>query len=87
MSTTAVRSVTQAGREYGCVVVWHGVEVAVEAMVRPCDPANCALTVMHHYGDDGTHYCPTGFLFCSWCCGVADEPGEPRCQHWGTRPE
>ena len=72
MSTTAVRSVTYFPTTYGayrCVVVWHGVEVEVDHMDQPYDPALSRVDVLHHFGE------PTGDLFCAWCYGVADAPG------------
>ena len=70
---------------------WKGYEVSVRHHSSPGWPASCNayehdLAVMHHHADGGEHYCPTGFLTCDRCFGTADEPGEPECTLWGTRP-
>lgn len=41
---------------------------------------------MHHYDDDGRHWCPTGYEMCA--CGKADCPEvremlHPTCTRWG----
>ena len=41
------------------------------------------LEVMHHYGDKGEHYCPTMFLICPKCGGIAEEPEPYECKRWG----
>lgn len=53
--------------------------------------------VLHHYGDDGEHYCPTGFVRCIaneqdakgtvlWFCGKWDRhkshPEIDECTRW-----
>lgn len=63
---------------------WKGALVPVESD-QPCPVAGHALTVMHHCDDDGTHYCPTGFLWCAECAGTADEPEPMGCQKWGEK--
>lgn len=39
--------------------------------------------VVHHYGEGGVHYCPTGFVWCPHCMAVGDEPDPPSCIRWG----
>ena len=39
--------------------------------------------VMHHYGEDGLHYCPTMFLYCPVCMSIGDEPEPYSCEKWG----
>lgn len=66
---------------------WKGQMVAIRHGVRPCDEHD--LRVMHHFGpqeresDPLIHYCPTGFLHCRNCFGVADEPEPHECRKWG----
>jgi hypothetical protein len=86
MGATAMLHTERLGDGEWCsTVTWEGCEVEVEGD-RPCDPQRCRLAVMHHHGggEDGDlcHFCPTGLLFCPECCGLADEPGEPRCTLW-----
>ena len=44
--------------------------------------------VLHHYGKDGLHYCPTMFIQCSECPAIAVEPEEEpyTCTLWGEKP-
>lgn len=39
---------------------------------------------MHHHGDEGKHYCPTGFMWCAECASsrLATE-AEQTCFRWG----
>lgn len=41
---------------------------------------------VHHTGDDGKRYCPTGWLMCVHCGGVAEDP-TPSCHIWGEKPK
>lgn len=41
------------------------------------------VQVVHHYGDGGVHYCPTGFVMCPYCAACGDEPDPPSCTRWG----
>ena len=34
------------------------------------------IVVMHHIGEDGKHYCPTGYSWCIKCGEVWDTPWE-----------
>ncbi len=43
------------------------------------------LEVMHHYGENGIHYCPTMFLMCRHCQGIAEEPEPYECNRWGEK--
>lgn len=60
--------------------VWQGVEVKVRADEQ-C--VGHKLEVIHHEDGQSRHYCPTGFLWCPFCAGVAHEPGLPACTRWG----
>ena len=55
--------------------------------LKGCDTQGCEhqLRVMHHYGDDGEHYCPTQFVWCPLCGGVGDEPEPFECNKWGVQ--
>lgn len=77
---------------YLSVQTWKGKAVPVEGIaldqggpVALCQPEQHDLSVMHHFGEDGKHYCPTGFLMCSICGGMADEPEPYECLLWGER--
>lgn len=59
-------------------VKWKNYMVAVQSE-RECAHK---LEIMHHYGEDGKHYCPTGFLLCPWCGGTAVEPKPYECTKW-----
>lgn len=55
---------------------------------RPCPPTDtaCVIDQMHHYDDDGNHWCPTGFLWCyehAELVGTIDGPGA--CALWGEK--
>ena len=47
-----------------------------------------SFKVMHHYGENGEHYCPTGFLMCH--CGevvnISEEQAIELCSLWGVKP-
>lgn len=58
---------------------WKGKEIAVTHQDSECPIEGHDLEVMHHYDDKGRHYCPTGFLICSLCGGIADEPTPYEC--------
>ena len=45
---------------------------------------NHDLQVMHHFGDQGEHYCPTGFVQCVTCGAVGDEPEPYECRRSGV---
>ena len=49
------------------------------------DSQNCEheLEIMHHQGEGDRHYCPTMFLTCRHCSGMADEPEPYECTRWG----
>ncbi len=54
--------------------------------VTPCDPTSpvpCDWQEMHHYDDEGRHWCPTGFVFCHTHFGVGTITGPGACQLWG----
>ena len=50
-----------------------------------CPIGGHRLEIVHHYGDKGEHYCPTGYLMCPHCGGVADEPEPYGCKKWGNK--
>ncbi len=62
---------------------WKGNDITVSHSVVECPIQGHALEVMHHYGEDGRHYCPTQFLYCPQCGGIADEPEPYKCNKWG----
>jgi len=62
---------------------WKKGEVWVLSL-QPCPVTNHNLEVMHHNNDDWTHSCPTGFLWCPDCCGIANEPEPYECNRWDT---
>jgi hypothetical protein len=44
-----------------------------------CAPEAHQVEAMHHIGEDGEHFCPTGFVWCTRCCAVGGEPDPPAC--------
>ncbi len=71
---------------------WKGKQVTVAHTipywaVDKDDTLECKhnLVVMHHYGKGGIHYCPTMFLMCSYCMGIAEEPEPYECNKWVTK--
>lgn len=65
---------------------WRGHTVFVtDAFPTPhaelCRDDEHELSVMHHRDENGRHYCPTGFLECDKCGGVADDPNPQPCEH------
>lgn len=63
--------------------LWKGKTVLWESEHDSCE--HDEVEVMHHYDDDGRHYCPTGFLMCHRCGAVADEPEPSECTLWGVK--
>lgn len=60
----------------------------------PCEGASfgdpteaCDWAEMHHYDDDGNHWCPTGFMYCHTHGGIGTIDGPGACQLWGTKPD
>ena len=54
-----------------------------------CDRGDCSheeIDVVHHYDDEGRHYCPTGFVMCLECGGTGIEPEPHECNLWKMRP-
>lgn len=43
------------------------------------------MDVVHHFDDDGNHYCPTGFLLCRECGQPFPEPEPYSCHLWGEK--
>lgn len=50
-------------------------------IVEPDEP--CHWQEMHHYDEDGRHWCPTGFMFCYTHGGVGTIDGPGQCSLWG----
>ncbi len=64
---------------------WKGKDIFVTHQTNECFIENHALEVMHHFGSDGKHYCPTMYLICPYCGGLADEPKPYECNKWGEK--
>lgn len=89
----SIRLLVKDGKKYVCIgdewreyteQVWRGQVVFVtDAFPTPhaalCSDGQHSLSVMHHTDGDGRHHCPTGFLECSECGGVADDPDPQPC--------
>jgi len=65
--------------------LWKGKKVWVDSATDYCwkKGSGHRLEVVHHYGDNGEHYCPTMFLMCELCGGIAEEPEPYECNRWG----
>lgn len=59
---------------------WKGQDVWVQSEQ---DCGKHRLEEMHHLGEDGKHYCPTGFVWCPECGGTAHVADYDGCQRWG----
>lgn len=78
--TTGANSITI----YILPAKWKGEDI----YLTNCQHPNCLhpyLDVVHHYDDEGNHYCPTMFLMCPECGGLADEPEPYSCNLWGIK--
>ena len=68
-------------------VPWKGQAVFLtwdsDGPIERCPDLEHKVEVMHHYGDEGKHYCPTGFLQCDQCGAMGYEPDPPECTRWG----
>ena len=53
--------------------------------MEDCRPLEHQMSVVHHYGEDLEHYCPTGFLICNKCGSITDEPEPYKCNLWGKK--
>lgn len=54
-----------------------------------CSVEGHKLEVLHHTNDPedlGRHWCPTMFLMCAACGGLADEPAPYSCTFWDEAP-
>lgn len=72
------RFITKGKWKDGYVDVGHDEE---------CPTEGHKLTVMHHNDPEGNrHWCPTGFLTCDECDGIADEPPPYECNFCGEAP-
>ena len=63
------------------IVVSSPCDYAAFPSDEPCDWAE-----MHHLDDEGRHWCPTGFMFCSTHCGLGRISGPGACQLWDELP-
>lgn len=62
---------------------WKGRQVFVRdggMGMLPC--VEHSLRVVHHVDAEGRHFCPTGFLMCDDCGGMAQEPEPYECNRW-----
>ena len=82
----ASTDLTHYGPRYGFSPQGTGPE-AIKWAKEVNDSLHCEheLEVMHHYGDNGVHYCPTMFLACRHCMGIAEEPEPYECNKWGEK--
>ncbi|KKN64739.1 hypothetical protein LCGC14_0488710 [marine sediment metagenome] len=61
---------------------WRGEDVWVTHQSNECPIKGHALEIVHHYDDKGRHYCPTMYLMCPYCGGIADESEPYECHQW-----
>ena len=64
---------------------WKGKDIMVTHQMNDCPIEGHALEIMHHLDNEGRHFCPTMFLICSFCGGLADEPEPYECTKWGEK--
>ena len=66
-------------------IEWKGqlLEFEEDDLFTPCKDGEHNVGVMHHYGEDGKHYCPTQLLYCYRCFVMAEEPEPYVCHLWG----
>ena len=90
MTDKGITTGTCSDTVYASQGLWKGKLVTVQNTI-PCfaidkdDSFDCEheLEVVHHYGEGGKHYCPTMFLMCGHCSGIAGEPEPYECERWG----
>ena len=79
--------VIQAPPQHSSYGSWKGHIVLFKGYenVKTCSHKN--VEVLHHNGDNGLHFCPTGLIWCRDCDGFADEPKPYECNNWDRIPE
>lgn len=61
---------------------YRGQTIYLQGDYDSCPSGEHEIEVMHHYGDNGEHFCPTGFVMCRKCGAVGDEPKPYECNIW-----
>jgi hypothetical protein len=79
VALVATSSQNRTERVYVSPAAWRDSFVYVQSD-EPCEGHR--LQVMHH--GNGGHYCPTGFLICYGCFGIAIEPPPYSCTVWSA---
>ena len=64
---------------YATIDEWKGKQVLLSCYGKPCLDYQHSLEVVHHIDNDGRHLCPTGFIMCSVCGALTDEPEPYEC--------
>lgn len=85
MANTEIYTGTSSVAIFCSMGKWKGKDIWVTHQTSECPIDGHDLEVMHHFGDDGKHYCPTMFLICPFCGGLADEPEPCECNKWGEK--
>ncbi len=82
MTTVTIETGSNARTTYFSQGKWKGQDVWVTDSDCECIEGH-DLQVIHHNGPDDKHYCPTTFLMCHMCGGLATEPEPYECTRWG----
>ena len=65
--------------------LWKSKKILVDVFSSIGKCADHNLIVVHHFDPEGKHFCPTGYLMCKNCYGLAKEPQPYSCTKWGVR--
>ncbi len=77
--TPEITATTNSETILGSFGSWKGKQVFVSEWVYLSSPHEHILAVVHHTDEAGRHFCPTMFLMCALCGGIADEPEPYEC--------
>lgn len=67
------------------IVDYRNQKVELDLMVGEDWPHSHELEIVHHYDENGLHFCPTGFVMCSECGAIEEEPEPYECNKWGEK--
>ena len=86
MGESETKATSNNDTTYVFWIDWKGHRVQMvqeDSDILPlCKDGEHRVIVMHHYGEDGFHYCPTQFLYCPDCFAIGEEPEPYECTKW-----